>query len=273
MQVIKVDWERWTGIRGQYGLVFTEDSLIGVRFGGFFRSRSDSSILEKLEGKSADEIMALNKRNFRVSYKDITKVEFRGSVSDDRAGNLWIKGKINRRFIIQPDQDYEKCIKIFETFLPGKVTLPGPPQWLWWFAFLLSVFFSVLQVLLVVDAVYSGWFLKPVFWLGAIVWSLMGYFGGKWYDISSSWFKERTGVGIAFVLIITVLIYAIPTQIVTSKEILYQFTMWWPLSYVILALRALQEYGIISKVIARAFSIINILSIRLVLLLTAITGK
>lgn len=127
---IKVTKVRWTGWNIQYALLFTEESLVAMKIGGQFSDHYSywtSVVLDEgLERVTVDKVLALNKDNFGIPYKDISRMEVRKSsagIMGPRTGVLKIEGKREEKFDIRADQDFDECTKTLKKHLPEKLAI------------------------------------------------------------------------------------------------------------------------------------------------------
>jgi len=125
---IKVTKVRWTGWNIQYALFFTEESLVAMKIGGQFSDHysywTGVVLDEGLERVTVDKVLALNKDNFGIPYKDISRIEVRKSsagIMGPRTGVLKIEGKREEEFDIRADQDFNECTKTLKKHLAEKL--------------------------------------------------------------------------------------------------------------------------------------------------------
>ena len=103
--------------------------------------------------------------------------------------------------------------------------------------------FGVLQIFGVLEVIPLGWHKEPIFWLGAIFWSIVGYY---WIDITS-WF-HKTNWWLGFILLfIWGIIPLQPIEKTGPLAFLRQFGMWAGCSIVAASIRAFHEEYVLRK--------------------------
>jgi len=152
---IKVNKVNWASSNIQYYLIFKQDRLLFVKIGGQFadgglgtvtgavlggvigaaigsavdsrlKKRSDQKkglLVQDLFQKNDDEIMALDKKNYRVMYNDIKNVQMKKSamgINGARAGVLTLETVKKENYDIVAGQDYALCEQIVRKCLGEK---------------------------------------------------------------------------------------------------------------------------------------------------------
>lgn len=108
-----------------YLLFFMEDSLVAIKTREWLRDgrrKAGMLIDEELSKLSIAEIIARDKDNFKIPYKDISKVKIRrklGPYSKYFEGILKVEGKRKDSFLVWRKQDnaFDECNKILEESL------------------------------------------------------------------------------------------------------------------------------------------------------------
>ena len=151
----RVNKIKWTGLDIQYAILFLKDRMLFVKVGGQFADTGIGAVIggvagggigaglghvieEKVRGSSfkkredkiksfekmsIDELLKMDKKNFDIPYKDISKIEIKKGVgiSGPRTGVLSIEGKKKEKFNIAINQKFEECEKIVKEALPDKL--------------------------------------------------------------------------------------------------------------------------------------------------------
>ena len=152
---IKVNKVSWASLNIQYYIIFKQDRLLFVKIGGQFadgglgtitgavlggaigaaigsavdsrlKKRSDQKkglLIQDLFQKNDDEIMSLDKKNYKVMYDDIKTVQLKKStigLNGARAGVLTLETAKKENYDIVVGQDYALCDQIVRKCLGEK---------------------------------------------------------------------------------------------------------------------------------------------------------
>ncbi len=106
-------------------------AVIGSIIGGKLdKSKREKKILEtasninRFSEMSADELVSIDKANYEIPYKNISKIEIQKSAvgaNGPRTGTLSIQCAKKEKFDIAPNQDYKFCAETVKTLLADKI--------------------------------------------------------------------------------------------------------------------------------------------------------
>jgi hypothetical protein len=153
----RVNKLKWATMNTQYAILFLKERMVFVKVGGQFADTGIGAVIggvagggigaglgqvieEKVRGSSfkkrenkiksfekmsIDKLLKMDKKNFEIPYKDISKIGIKktliGGLNGPRTGVLLIEGKKKEKFDICLNQKYEECEKIVKEVLSDKL--------------------------------------------------------------------------------------------------------------------------------------------------------